>query len=129
MSNDNDIYTDKIKIGLTILTAELDFINTVNALEGSFKLNEEDISFLAENEDYHRAFIQLKNLYDFLKYDYYPQVEPELNKKFIEYLDNYHKGIYKLEELIVLKDILLKVMSLAKFHDIVRFTYENEYTD
>ncbi len=125
----NDIYTDKIKIALTIVGAELDFINSVNTLLYTLALNEEDIKDIDYNEDYHKAFIQLNNLYDFLQYDYFPQLTPDKLKTFETCLNNYKRHVYILDDLITCKQILLKVMSLSKFHDIVRFNYDDEYTD
>ena len=122
MSRDIEIYLDKIKLGALIVEKELSLIGLYNTLIGEVRLRPDIAEILKDYPTFHNAWQSLSELYDFLEYDYLKKLK---NKKKVDKIKDCIDKYKNLKDLTLdeLKDcvnIIREVMSISKFHDVVR---------
>ena len=122
-----DVYLDKIKLASVIVEKELRIISLVNDLHRRIQEIPEIIKQLNENEDFLDCWRNLKELYDFLEFDYIKQLDKPKKEELENLIGKYnqfHK--MKLEELNKAYNHIREVMSATKFHDLIRSTEEED---
>jgi len=122
MSGENvEIYLDKIKLGALIVEKELSLIELYNTLINEIRLRPDIKEILKEYPTFHKAWQSLSELYDFLEYDYLKKLDKTKQTKIKSCLDKY-KNLKELslDELRDSVNIVREIMSISKFHDVVR---------
>ncbi len=122
MSDGTEIYLDKIKLGALIVEKELNLIELYNTLISEVRLRPDIKEIMKEYPTFHKAWQGLVELYDFLEYDYLKKLKGEKKKKKIQSCVEKYKDLEDLD-LDDLKDcvnIIREIMSLSKFHDVIR---------
>ncbi len=123
MGADNvEIYLDKIKLGALIVEKELSLIELYNTLIGEVRLRPDIKEILKEYPTFHKAWQSLSELYDFLEYDYLKKLKNKKKQDKIEACIKKYKTLEELDldELMECVDIIREIMSISKFHDVVR---------
>jgi len=119
---EEEIYLDKIQLGAIIIQKELTLIEIYNSLIHSIRMRPEILEMLNDYPNYHTVWRNLCELYDFLEYDYVNKLKSTKDKDFIKNVVTKYKQFKKLsiEDLNKAMDIIRKIMSISKFHDIIR---------
>lgn len=116
-----EIYLDKIRLGATIVDKELILIGAYNSLLKDLRERSDILDFLNEYEKFNVVWQNLAELYDFLKNDYLSKINKEERERIKEIMQHYTDNLpLTLGQLKEAKEIILRIMSLSKFHDIVR---------
>lgn len=118
----DDIYLDKIKLGAMIVEKELSAINQFNQLISEINQEIVPLEALKVWPLYNWCFQNLSELYDFLKYDYAKKLgkkdQETLKIIFSKYQDRSNN--LTLQDLKNGKELILKLMSKSRFHDVIR---------
>ena len=127
----NEIFSDKIRLAGTLVEKELSLINSYNSLIYNLNMGYDELTELDESGDFYKCFTDLLNLYDFLRYDYVVKLKAEEVQELEGIIARYKKErVVRLDQLERAKDLILKVMSISKFHDVLRESdnagWENE---
>lgn len=121
MSDGTEIYLDKIKLGALIVEKELSLIELYNSLIGDIRLRPDIKEFIKDYPGFPMCWQSLAELYDFLEYDYVKKLGKEEAKRIKKCIEKYKKlEDLSLEELGDCVNIVRKIMSLSKFHDVIR---------
>lgn len=123
MSGENvEIYLDKIKLGALIVEKELSLIELYNTLIGELRLRPDIKEILKDYPTFHKAWQSLSELYDFLEYDYLKKLKSKSKQDKIKNCVVKYKTLEDLSigELRDCVNIIREIMSISKFHDVVR---------
>lgn len=122
MTESVEIYLDKIKLGAIIVEKELSLIELYNGLINEVRLRPDIKEILKEYPTYHKSWQSLSELYDFLEHDYAKKLKNKKDEKRIKECIDKYKNLedLSLDELRDCVNIIRKIMSLSKFHDVVR---------
>jgi len=122
------LWQDKLSFSERIIFKELEMISQFTATINAIKYNNYPKERINELDNYKFCWANINNLYDVLRFDYGDQLEKEELQK----LDNIINGYKTLESKEQLKDLInakyyiLKIMSKAGFHNLVRESNESE---
>lgn len=117
----NDIYLDKIRLGALIVEKELSLIEIFNQLLHDIRLRPEILDFINDYPVYHECWRCLCELYDFLEHDYASKLSKKEKERIKTIVASYRDlKELKLMDLKVSVAIVRKIMSLSKFHDVIR---------
>lgn len=117
----DEIYLDKIRLGAVIVQKELDLIFIFNSLLKDIRERPEIKAELQVYSKFHSCWQHIAELYDFLKNDYLDKLKKNDKEDIKRVMQNYLDGKkLELADLKQTKEIVLKIMSLSKFHDVVR---------
>lgn len=121
-----EVYLDKIKLGALIVEKELNLIELFNRLIMDIRQRPDLMTILNEYPDYQITWRNLVELYDFLENDYAKHLNKEDNKFIKEAIESYRdlKPV-TLSSLKRCVGIVRRIMSISKFHDLIR---KNEYS-
>ena len=119
---EDDIFLDKIRLGSVIIEKEMQLINQVNTLISDTRIGITDSENISVYPLFNWAWQNAAELYDFLKNDYMNKLKKEKKIRISELIDKFRdeKQILSLKDLKEVLDVILEIMSLSKFHDILR---------
>ena len=122
MNENTEIYLDKIKLGALIVEKELNLIELYNTLISEVRLRPDIKEILKEYPTFHKVWQGLVELYDFLEYDYLKKLKGDKKKKKIKDCVEKYKDLKELslDDLRDCVNIIREIMSLSKFHDVIR---------
>lgn len=122
MSDDDEaIYQDKIKLAEIITQKELTVIEVHHQLINDIRLRPEIKKELNDYPQYHQVLRNISELFDFLKGDYLDKITLADSAKIKNFMKLYKNlGDLTFEQINEAVDIILDIMTKAKFHDIVR---------
>lgn len=119
--SDTEVYLDKIKLGALIVEKELLVIEIYNRLISDIRVRPDIKKIINDYPDYHTVWRSIAELYDFLENDYSNKLGKK-DKQFIKDVMAKYQSLkaVTLEELGECVRIVRKIMSISKFHDLVR---------
>ena len=122
MIDNVEIYLDKIKLGALIVEKELSLIELYNGLISEVRLRPDIKEMLKEYPTFHKSWQCLSELYDFLEHDYIKKLKSKKEQDRIKLCMDKYKELKELslDELKDCVNIIRKIMSISKFHDVVR---------
>ena len=117
----DDVYLDKMKLGAVIVQKELSLIEEFNGLTEQIRQRPDFKLILNDLPQYHSCWRTLSELYDFLEHDYVVKLNKKRRLRIREIINKYKK-LNKLNftDLIEAMEIIRKMMSLSKFHNVMR---------
>ncbi|GAG83950.1 unnamed protein product [marine sediment metagenome] len=118
----DDIFIDKIKLASILVQKEMQAVSQYNQLVSEIKQGIVLMQDLDRSSNFNWCWQNLSELYDILKFDYSGKLEKKQQQKIHKLFEAYQsvEEKLKLEDLRQAKEILLELMSLSKFHDVVR---------
>ena len=128
MSKDN-LWQDKLAFSEKVVYKELEMISQYTAIINQLKFENYPIDRIRSLQSYKFCWANLNNLYQILINDYEKQLDDNDKTRLKEIIDIYN-DINKeetLENLKEAKEIILKIMSKAGFHDLVRTTEDDDF--
>lgn len=128
ISNNKLLWQDKINFSQTLIEKELEMISQYTATINNVKYNQFPKDRLHDLSNYRYCWANLNNLYDVLIYDYGSELEKEEKEKLDEIIEKYRDldGEVTIKDLTEAKKLVLKIVSKAGFHDLVRKGEESE---
>ena len=128
VENNKFIWQDKLSFSERLIFKELEMITQFTATINAIKYNKYPEERLDELEYYKFCWANINNLYDILRLDYGDEIEKEeidkLDDIIVKYNDIKNNG--NIEDLAIAKNIILKIMSKAGFHNLVRGSNDAE---
>lgn len=118
---EEEIYLDKIRLGAIIVEKELVLLELFNRLIKDIRLRPDIREILQDYPLYHYCWQNVSELYDFLEYDYSNKLEKK-DRESIEEIMLKYKSLkaVTIDDLIKAITLVKKIMSLSKFHDLIR---------
>jgi len=117
-----NLWQDKLDFSAKIVDLELRLVSKCSAVINAHKYHAWPMDRLEKLEEFTHGWAIAHNLYDILKADYEHLLEDDEQEKLKIIMDKYSDWNERptVDDLMLAKDLLLRLMSMSGFHDLIR---------
>lgn len=125
MTENPQIFSDKIRLAGILIAKEMLMINFVNRLKTNAKIGKFEEGRKNEFSEWASAWMNISELYDFLKDGYLSDLKKkhqEVEEQLVEIMKKYNdpKGDLTYKEMLFAYDGILRLMQISQFHNVYR---------